>query len=345
MAEHLLQHGGHALAHDGVELRPAVPGDGGLERVGHQAERRLDARADADEGVAPGAHRAAPPGRRARPSSTRTSSSVDVPPARPGDRRPPGRWRGAGTAPPTRTPRSPATGRRRARRRGRPRPGRGSGSWPATAWPARSAGPPRSRPAQLSNVMPAVARKVGRAWMRIQASLMMPRMPSLPSTMRSGEGPAPEPGRRRDSHQPLRREHADRFHEVVDVGVVRGVVAARAGGDPAAERREAERLGEVAQREPVRPQLVLERGAEHPGLDAGRTGGGVDLEHPVEAVERDRDRAVAALRRVDPPDHRRPAPVGDGGVTGVVAPLERGLAARPRHGGGRRRRAGWGTPS
>ena len=50
----------------------------------------------------------------------------------------------------------------------------------------------------------------------------------------------------------LRREHAHRLDEVVDVGVVGGVVPAGTGGDPAAERREAEALREVAQREPVR---------------------------------------------------------------------------------------------
>jgi hypothetical protein len=50
--------------------------------------------------------------------------------------------------------------------------------------------------------MPAVARKVGRRWIRIQASEMTPRIPSLPMTMRSGLGPAPEPGSRRLSHQP-----------------------------------------------------------------------------------------------------------------------------------------------
>ena len=52
------------------------------------------------------------------------------------------------------------------------------------------------------NTTPAVARKRGRAWLRIHASVMMPRMPSLPITRRSGLGPAPEPGRRRLSHQP-----------------------------------------------------------------------------------------------------------------------------------------------
>ena len=50
--------------------------------------------------------------------------------------------------------------------------------------------------------MPAVARNVGRRWIRIQASVITPRMPSLPITIRSGLGPAPEPGSRRLSHQP-----------------------------------------------------------------------------------------------------------------------------------------------
>jgi hypothetical protein len=39
--------------------------------------------------------------------------------------------------------------------------------------------------------------------MRIHASVMMPRLPSEPSTNRSGEGPAPEPGNRRDSMVPV----------------------------------------------------------------------------------------------------------------------------------------------
>ena len=43
--EHLAQRGGDPLAHEGVELRPAVPGDRRLERVGDEPEARLDARA------------------------------------------------------------------------------------------------------------------------------------------------------------------------------------------------------------------------------------------------------------------------------------------------------------
>ena len=67
-----------------------------------------------------------------------------------------------------------------------------------TIW--RTASVPASH---VGNTMPAVARNVGRRWIRIHASVMTPRMPSLPITMRSGLGPAPEPGSRRLSHHPL----------------------------------------------------------------------------------------------------------------------------------------------
>ena len=107
-----------------------------------------------------------------------------------------------------------------------------------TIW--RTASQPAS---QVGNVMPAVARNVGRRWMRIHASVMMPRMPSLPITMRSGLGPAPRAGQPAGLPPALRGEHPHRLDEVVDVGVVGGVVAAGAGGDPAAERREAEATG------------------------------------------------------------------------------------------------------
>src|SRR5680860_556558 len=45
-------------------------------------------------------------------------------------------------------------------------------------------------------------RNVGRSWRRIHASVITPRMPSEPQNMRSGDGPAPEPGRRRLSSTP-----------------------------------------------------------------------------------------------------------------------------------------------
>ena len=47
------------------------------------------------------------------------------------------------------------------------------------------------------------ARNLGRSCNRIQAWVMMPRMPSEPISSRSGLGPAPEPGSRRVSITPF----------------------------------------------------------------------------------------------------------------------------------------------
>src|SRR2546430_648902 len=96
--------------------------------------------------------------------------------------------------------------------------------------------------------------------------------------------------------RPRRGDDPQRLDQIVDVGVEGGVVAAGSGGDPASEGRALERLGEVAQREPGRAELVLEDGAEGAGLDAGRPGGGVDLEDPVEAREVDGDDPGVAAR-------------------------------------------------
>ena len=87
---------------------------------------------------------------------------------------------------------------------------------------------------------------------RIHASVMIPSAPSEPIIIRSGLGPAPEPGRRRDSIDAGGRDRADAFDEIVDMGVERGEVAAGAGRDPAAERRELEALRIVADGEAVR---------------------------------------------------------------------------------------------
>ena len=57
-------------------------------------------------------------------------------------------------------------------------------------------------PSHVENVTPAVARYFGLTCIRIQASVMIPRIPSLPIAMRFGSGPAPPPGRRLLSHHP-----------------------------------------------------------------------------------------------------------------------------------------------
>ena len=138
-------------------------------------------------------------------------------------------------------------------------------------------------------------------------------MPSEPSSIRSGLGPAPEPGSRRLSIAPGRRDRADRLDQVVDVRVERREVTAGAGRDPAAERRELERLREVAQRQAVLAQLVLEPRAGRAGLDPRRARGAIDLEHPVEAPQVDRDRARVAVAdaRLDAADDAGAAAVGD----------------------------------
>jgi len=117
---------------------------------------------------------------------------------------------------------------------------------------------------------------------------------------------------------------AQRLHEVVDVGVQAGVVAARAGGEPAAESRELEGLGEVAQCVAVGAQLVLQHRPARPGLDAGCTRDRVDLDDAVQArqVDRHRPRIVVADVALDAADHRGASAVRDGSGVGVGAPVE-----------------------
>ena len=75
-------------------------------------------------------------------------------------------------------------------------------------------------------------------------------------------------------------------------------------------RRVLERLREVAQGEAVLGELVVERRAEHPGLDPRGPRDRVDLEHPVERAEVDRHRARVAspTRGSTPPTTLVPPP-------------------------------------
>ena len=178
-------------------------------------------------------------------------------------------------------------------------------------------------------------------------------MPSDPSSMRSGLGPAPEPGRRRVSISPVGVTARDRLDQVVDVRVQGREVAAGACRDPPAERRELERLREVAQREPVLAQLVLEVRARRAGLDQRRardvrstsstrssrarssvTAAGVAVAHArLDAAD---DARAAAVR-----DHRRAAlaaPFEHLGDLGLVRGGTRPRRAHGRSGRGRRGR-------
>ena len=94
---------------------------------------------------------------------------------------------------------------------------------------------------------------------------------------------------RAGARQPPRLPHVaadgQRAHgldEVVDVRRPAREVAARARRDPAAERRELERLRVEAQRQPLRAELLLEPRAGRAGLDPRRARDAVDLEHAVE---------------------------------------------------------------
>ena len=131
-----------------------------------------------------------------------------------------------------------------------------------------------------------------------------------------------------------RGDRPHRLDQVVDVGPDGREVPPGPGRDPAAEGRVLERLREVAQGQPVLGELLVERRAEHPGLDPRRPRDRVDLEHPVERAEVDRHRArvVVADPRLDPADDAGAAAVGDRRGAGVGAPrehrLDLGLVAR-----------------
>ena len=204
---------------------------------------------------------------------------------------------------------------------------------------SRTAAVPAS---QVGNTTPAVARNVGRRWMRIHASVITPSDPLAADDHAVRARPGAGSGQAPALPPPLRREHAHRFDEVVDVRVVGGVVAAGTGGDPPSERREAEALREVAQREPVRPELVLERRPVDAGLDAGRPRDRIDLEDLIEAIHRHGHDGVR-LRRVDSPDHRRPGTERNDLHTVGRAPVEHGLELGLRAAGGRQRRSGSGS--
>ena len=138
-------------------------------------------------------------------------------------------------------------------------------------------------------------------------------------------------------HDPRRCHHAQRFHELVDVREEGRVMSARTGRDPAAQARELEGLREVAKREAVGPQLVLESGAEDARLDARRARDGVDLEHAIQPSQVDREGAaqVAEVARLDSAHHARAAAVRNCRQTLARAPFEKsddvGFAAGEGH--------------
>ena len=126
---------------------------------------------------------------------------------------------------------------------------------------------------------------------------MIPRRPSLPehhlAHARAGRGARHRP----DVEQPGRGDDAQAARRVGDVAVAVGLHARGAGGDPAAERRVGEGVGEVAEGPALGVELLLEPRAEDAGLHARQPRGLVDLEQPVHPAEVDRDDGPRLLPR------------------------------------------------
>ena len=103
-------------------------------------------------------------------------------------------------------------------------------------------------------------------------------------------------------------------------------MAARAGGDPAAKRRELEALRIVAKREAMGFQRHLDRRAADAALDARGAARGVHFQHAIEVahVEADRAGEVLADRRLDAADDRRAGAERNDGDSPGPRPVEQG---------------------
>ena len=210
------------------------------------------------------------------------------------------------------------------------------------ARPARWRAPRARRRRTNRKRTDAPARNFGRGCNRIQAREITPSVPSEPINMRSGLGPAPEPGKRRVSRYAARRHHAQAFDEIVDMRIEAGEMAARPGRDPAAQRRIFETLRKMPQRDAMRLELVFQRRTIGAAFDQRGARGLIDLDDLAEIaqVERDgrlvahaigarldtaADARTAAERRQRGARRRRPSPSR--------------RKSRPRCGDRRRRRA------
>ena len=164
-----------------------------------------------------------------------------------------------------------------------------------------------------------------------------PEDPLGPDQEAVGAGPRAGGGQAAALPGPARSERPDGLHEVVDVRVQRGVVPPGPGGDPAAERRVLERLGEVTQGQPVPGELGLEPRAGGAGLDPGGARHRVHLEHTVQRAQVDRHRSGVLARhpRLHPAHHAGPAAERNRGGAGLLAPgqhpFEVGLVGRVSH--------------
>ena len=147
-----------------------------------------------------------------------------------------------------------------------------------------------------------------------------------------GARPGAGPGQTPALEHARRGHHAQAFDEVVDVGVERREMAARAGRDPAAQRRVLKALRKMPERETVRLQGGLEGRAEDAALDARGAAGAVDLQDLIEPLEIEADRAGEAVAhvRIDAADHARAAAERDHRGAGGAGPVEQRDRRQPR---------------
>ncbi len=175
---------------------------------------------------------------------------------------------------------------------------------------------------------------MGRGWTRTHASVMTPSVPSEPTSSRSGLGPAPEPGSRRDSHMPVGAiARTDSTKSSMCVHTVAKCPAARVAIQPPS----VESSNDCGKWRSVRPcsgQLGLQVRPAGTALDACGARDLVHLDHFAQSREVDRDRSVVAGTHIGlhPTDHARATPIGDRrdalGCAPLQQPLDVALIAR-----------------
>ena len=217
---------------------------------------------------------------------------------------------------------------RRCRSCGRPRPRRRGGARPASPRGAGCAGRRRARRGTRRRPRPTGARRLGAGWTRSRAPVMTPSVPSDPTNSWVRSGPTAALGAPPVWTMPaVGQDDVEPDDHVLDLPVAGRVLAGRPAGQPAADRRQVDRLRPVAERQAVGgPQLGLERRAEGAGQDVDHQRGVVDVDEAGQraqveddaAVHRDRPAAHAAApgRRRSPGRPRVRAHAEHGGHLG-----------------------------
>ncbi|GBD14979.1 hypothetical protein HRbin25_00866 [bacterium HR25] len=247
----LPQGAAYGLPHLVIELRPAVPGDGALHRVHEEPQAGRQSLRYVDEGVAPGTHGALAAGGLAR---VRDEDGLLV------------HLAAAGAGDVQRHAHGPLLGqlcRLEADDEEGPRPVQAGRLLGQLRVEEAEVGRPQLGLDYLARRL--VAPFPGGEGDACSGPVAGPRLDAHPGlgddpqdalapqhqAVRAGTGAAP--GQPTALPPSLGGEHPHRLHEVIDVGILGGVVAPGAGGDPAPQRGAGEALREVAQGEAVGP--------------------------------------------------------------------------------------------